>query len=250
MADLVKIKLINKAIEEHFLNDPSLTIVPVKVLMPAFIKAGIFKSDKKNGMPIRKVLRELEKDNQLDLIPYTHAERHEQNVYWYFIPLNADAPSLPYKQEENQAPQHPRTKAQNDESYIIDLCDQVLEQNAYRKKKFDFLLGDVHKDGETKTNIPVDAYYEDLKLAILYQQNWTANIENPNAQDKKQTISGMSRAEQRKRYYNRKVLSLPKHDIEVISISYSDFSCDADSKIIRDEESDLRVIQKYLSHRY
>ncbi len=245
MADLAKIKAINKVIEEFFTSDTSINIIPVKVLMPAFIKAGIFKKDIKNGMPIRKILRELDKTDQLKLIPYIHAERHEQSVYWYFIPLNSTAPTTAYKQEENDNLSKSKEKKQNDESYIIDLCNKVLEKDAYRKKKFDFLLGDFHKDGESKTNLPVDAYYEELKLAIMYQPKWT-DSENANPKETKKTVSGISRAEQRERYHNRKMLTLPKHGIDTINFSYSDFSCGDDNKIIRNEESDIQIIRKKL----
>ncbi len=249
MADLEKVKEINLVIEEFFKQNSTLEIIPVKTLMPHFIKAGIFIKDIKNGMPIRQVLRELDKADELKLIPYTHAKRQEQSIYWYFTPLNASTPDTPYKEDENITT-NKKVKTQSDESYVIDLCDSVLEQNAYRKKKFDFLLGDFHKDGESRTNIPVDAYYEDIKLVILYQPKWTLDSEKQHAKEAKKTISGITRAEQRERYTNRKTLTLPKHGIDVISISYSSFSCDTESKIIREKENNLRIIkeklQKYL----
>ena len=42
MKDLSKVEKINKVIEEYFKANTSLTIIPVKNLMPAFINAGIF----------------------------------------------------------------------------------------------------------------------------------------------------------------------------------------------------------------
>ena len=245
MADPAKIKEINKILEEYFTQNDTINIIPVKALMPAFISAGIFKKDKKSGMPIRKILRDLDKEKQLELIPYVHADRQEQSVYWYFIPLNSEAPTTAYKQEVNDGLRKNKEKKQNDESYIIDLCNKVLEQNAFRKKKFDFLLGDFHKDGESKTNIPVDAYYEELKLAIMYQPKWTES-ENANPKESKKTVSGMSRAEQRERYHNRKMLTLPKHGIDAINLTYSNFSCGDDHKIIRNEEADIQIIRKKL----
>ena len=243
MTDSTKIKDINKVIEDFFNQNSELEIIPVKALMPSFIKAGIFSKDIKNGMPIRKILRELDKANELKLIPYTHAKRQEQSTYWYFVPLNVSAPNTPYKDYENEKK---KPKAQSDEAYVIDLCDIVLEQNAFRKKKFDFLLGDFHKDGESKTNLPVDAYYENIKLAILYQPKWILDSEKQHAKDTKSTISGMTRAEQRERYHNRKTLALPKNGIDVINLSYSNFSCDEENKIIREEEKNLQVIREKL----
>jgi len=245
MIDSTKIKDINKVIEEFFKQNNELEIIPVKALMPSFIKDGIFNKDIKNGMPIRKVLRELDKTNNLKLIPYAHAKRQEQSIYWYFVPLNISAPNTPYKDDENKNAKK-KPKGQSDESYVIDLCDIVLEQTAFRKKKFDFLLGDFHKDGESKTNLPVDAYYEDIKLAVLYQPKWNLDSEKQHAKETKTTISGMTRAEQRERYHNRKTLALPKNGIAVVNLSYANFSCDEENKIIREEEKNLLIIREKL----
>lgn len=65
MADLTILNKINRVIESYFKKNTSLTIVPAKKLMPGFISAGIFTKDKKNGLPIRKILRALDKTNQL-----------------------------------------------------------------------------------------------------------------------------------------------------------------------------------------
>lgn len=65
--------------------------------------------------------------------------------------------------------------------------------------------------------------------------------------DKKKTISGVSRGEQRKIYDKRRAEVLPKHGIRLIVISYDDFECDGKKKIKRKREHDLEVIRKKLS---
>ena len=56
--------------------------------MDCFVDAGIFKMDyDRRGLPIRKVLRELDEKNQLDLIPYVVVERKDKNRNWFFEPL-------------------------------------------------------------------------------------------------------------------------------------------------------------------
>ena len=92
MTDILKIESINRVIEAYFDKNTSLTIVPAKELMPAFIEAGIFTKDHKKGLPIRQILRELDRDKQLHLIPFVHPERKEKDTYWYFIPQNAAIP--------------------------------------------------------------------------------------------------------------------------------------------------------------
>jgi hypothetical protein len=51
-------------------------------------------------------------------------------------------------------------KKDNDEGYILDLCNQVLEINSSRQYRFDFLLGDFNKKG-IATKLPVDSYYHE-----------------------------------------------------------------------------------------
>ena len=48
------------------------------------MKAKIFIADQKNGLPIRKILRKLDEDKQLYLIPYVYADRKAVNVSWFF----------------------------------------------------------------------------------------------------------------------------------------------------------------------
>ena len=248
MTDLTKIKEINTVIEAYFAKNTSVKIVPAKELMPDFIRAGIFEKDNRRGLPIREILRELDKTNQLKLIPYTHAERKEINTYWYFIPSNADIPTMPYKQQEKM----PETKkalsarADSDESYVIDLCNEVLGEKANRQKRFDFLLGDLHKDGKTRTMLPVDAYYVSLNLVVEFMEKQhtedVAHFDKPDVM----TISGVSRDEQRIIYDKRRQELLPKNGIELVLISYDDFNHDNQKKIIRNKESDIKIVKDAL----
>lgn len=75
---------INQVIKEYFEKNRSINTVPAKDLMPQFIQAGIFAKDHRNGLPIRNVLRELDRANALHLIPYVRAERKVVNTNWFF----------------------------------------------------------------------------------------------------------------------------------------------------------------------
>lgn len=248
MVDTTVVDKINKEIETYFSNNTELTIVPVKELMPAFIKAGIFKKDYRKGQPIRQILRELDESTQLQKIPFVFAERNEATTYWYFKPINAPEPITPYKQEEkkNEAETSSSMRYKSDETYIIDLCDKVLGQKAYRQKKFAFLMGDLHKDEKTKTKLPVDAYYEDLQLAIEFYIKKDLETESANKKAEKNTISGMPRSEQRVRYEQRIAKTLPVHGITLICLSNTDFTCDDNHKIVRNEETDIKIVKKAL----
>ena len=78
------INLINQTIEAYFEKNKDVKIIRAKDLMPEFITAGIFSQDHRNGLPIREILRELDENNKLDLIPYVVAERKTINTNWYF----------------------------------------------------------------------------------------------------------------------------------------------------------------------
>ncbi|WP_461633724.1 hypothetical protein [Labilibaculum euxinus] len=253
MKNLSKIEKINKVVEEYFNSNASLTIVPVKDLMPAFIKAGIFAKDVKKGLPIRLILRELDAEDQLALIPFVHAERHGEHTYWYFVPANAPAPDAPYKQEKKKLENDPiAIRLNSDETYVIALCDKVLSLTSDRQKRFDFLLGDLHKNGKKQTMLPVDAYYEELQLVVEYKeiQNFrpVAGFDKNNDEDEEEEerTKTVSREEQRRIYDERRAKVLPENDISLVVISYSDFEYDDKNKIIRNEENDLKIVQKTL----
>lgn len=128
------------------------------------------------------------------------------------------------------------SRANSDESYVIDLCDEVLGLKASRQHRFDFLCGD------TGTKLPVDAYYPDLKLVIEYYERQHA--EPVKLFDNKQTVSGVSRGEQRKIYDERRKEVLPQHGIDLVIISYSDFG--TSKRLTRNETDNISVIREKL----
>ncbi|MFQ9316801.1 hypothetical protein [Dysgonomonas mossii] len=76
---------INKAVELFFAENPDVSIAKPKDLMPICIRIGMFNKDHRAGLPLRKILRELDKAGKLHLIPSLEAERKEKNTYWSFI---------------------------------------------------------------------------------------------------------------------------------------------------------------------
>ena len=83
--DTRKIEQINKVVKDYFMKNPSVSEIQAKDLMPDFIKAGIFAADRKNGLPIRGILRELDGEGKLDLLPNLKRVRKSKNTYWYFV---------------------------------------------------------------------------------------------------------------------------------------------------------------------
>lgn len=137
-----------------------------------------------------------------------------------------------------QTPKKTGTKGKrndSDEKYVIDLCDKVLKQKGSRQHKFDFLRGDAG------TKLPVDVYYPSLNLVIEYRER--QHSEPVKLFDRRQTVSGVSRGEQRKIYDQRRRDVLPQNGIQLIEISYDDFNYDSRKRIVRDTKKDIGVVK-------
>ena len=128
----------------------------------------------------------------------------------------------------------PTNNIHRDEAYIIDLCDEVLNLKASRQHRFDFLKGD------SNTQLPVDAYYLTLKLVIEYRE--LQHTETVKFFDRRQTVSGMGRGEQRKMYDQRRRDVLPQNGIRLIEFNYCEFAHTKGKRLIRNREKDLVVI--------
>ncbi|GEM_PF-991298 len=137
-----------------------------------------------------------------------------------------------------------KSRNNSDETYIIDLCDEVLHAKASRQHRFPFLLG----DGANPVSLPVDAYYEELNLVIEYYE--LQHMESVNFFDKpeKMTVSGVSRGEQRKIYDQRRRDVLPQHGISLVIFNYSDFNFEAskNKRLIRNHDIDVKVVYEKL----
>ena len=80
-----QIRLINKILAEFFSSPQAPEIIRAKDMVPLFIQKGVFSSDNRDGLSIRKLLRELDENEMLSLIPYVFAERKKKNTNWYFV---------------------------------------------------------------------------------------------------------------------------------------------------------------------
>lgn len=90
MDEKTKIARINQVVTDYFKSNPSVNKIPAMDLMSEFIKAGIFnKNSEREGLPIRKLLRELDRNNELDKIPSVLPERKTKNTNWYFQRLKS-----------------------------------------------------------------------------------------------------------------------------------------------------------------
>lgn len=238
---------INKVVSDYFEKTSKADVVAVKELMPQFVQAGIFVADHKKGLPIRKVLRGLDEQGALEKIPCIHAERKDKNTFWYFVrpghTYGSDAPNdtgLSKKQKLKI------NKAANDEHYVINLCDELLNEQASRQHKFDFLLGDFHKDGRTRSRLPVDAYYRDRNLVVELMEKQHEEPVAISEELKHRNANAAFLEEQKQIYAQRLRKALNRKDFNLIEIIYSSFECDSQKKLTREKDKDLSVLKTLL----
>lgn len=236
---------INEAVDAYFKANKKEDWFPAKKLMPALIKNGVFNKDKKSGMPLRQLLRTLDKNKELDQIPLVHAERIGVDIYWYFVRKGKTFVSNHVSEEPNAKQKRAIERSNSDEVYVMDLIDTLLNEKGSRKHTFEYLLGDLHKNGETRTKLPIDVYYPNLKLALELVECSGENSES--SKEEKLTVSGVTRAEQREIYYNRKKTALENKDIAFVDIPIESFEVDDASKLVRDADKDERVVRELLS---
>ena len=127
-----------------------------------------------------------------------------------------------------------------DEDYILDLCDEVLQEKSARQYRgFAFLTGD------TGRRLPVDAYYASRNLVVeCHERQHTEDVtffDKPS----KMTCSGVSRKEQRRIYDDRRRSLLPANQISLVILDFSMFECDAKKRLRRGSTDEI-VIRKML----
>lgn len=234
-----KIQAVNLAVQDYFKKHPRENKIPTKDLMPEFIKNEIFPNDHRNGLPIRKLLRDLDKANNLNAIPFAFAERGAANTNWYFVRSlksfggqSLEKPQNTFRKNILKADQR-----DSDEKYVVDLCDEIIGKKSSRQHKFDFLKGDSGR------KLPVDAFYEDLNLVIEYRERQHSEAVSHFDKPHKITVSGVHRGEQRKIYDQRRRDLLPENGIKLFEIDYTQFEYDGRKRIVRDRERDLDVVK-------
>lgn len=237
------IEQINEVIAEYFATHKD-NWIAAKDIMPALIAAGVFTKDTKKGLPLRKVLRKLDKENALEKIPFVHAKRTEKDTYWYLVREGAVYKPKNETNKNSKKQLGIKKRESSDTYYILNLCDLILEEKASRQHTFPFILGDFHKDKISRTKLPLDAYYQNLNLVIEYREK-PADEDQSKVLEVK-TVSGVSRSEQRKIYNQRKKEGLLRKNINLVEVNYYAFEYNSEALIIRNEEKDVEILRDIL----
>lgn len=241
------IQRINEVVDAYFESNPDTNWFPAKKLMPALVEKGVFYRDKKNGMPLRQVLRDLDLKGGLENIPRVHPERIGIDIYWYFVREGAEFVSNHVSDTPNAKQKRALERLNSDEVYLMELIDGLLNETGSRKHTFEYLLGDLHKNGETRTKLPLDLYYANLKLAIEFIEHPERKKNADDSKEEKLTVSGLKRTDQRLKYLNRKKVILTNKDKSFIEIPLENFEVDESMQLVRDKNKDESVLRELLS---
>lgn len=135
-------------------------------------------------------------------------------------------------------------RADSDEHYVLDLCDELLDMSGIRQARFDWLRGDPTPRLPRGVKLPVDGYWPDLDLVVEFQEEQHAQ---PTAFfDRRHTVSGVGRGEQRRLYDERKRTLIPEHGLKLVVIEKSAFTLKA-RRIDRDRARDLQVVRRHFT---
>ncbi|WP_281847598.1 hypothetical protein [Olleya namhaensis] len=240
-----RVAQINKVVEDYFNTHTDTDWIPAKQIMSDLVAAGVFVKDQKKGLPLRKVLRTLDKENALDTIPLLHPERTDTAVYWYFVRAGAKFPKNEAITQVSKKDTAKAKRESTDEFYIVNLCDEILKEGASRKHTFSWLFGDMHKKGKTRTLLPVAAFYEEANLVIEFAEK-KHKTEAQLAKLEELTVSGITRGQQIEKYNHRRKEMLAKKDINLITIDYALFETENKGKLVRNTAEDTTLLKKIL----
>lgn len=92
--------------------------------------------------------------------------------------------------------------------------------------------------------LPVDAYYPDLGLVVEYCER--QHMESVAFFDRRLTVSGVGRGEQRRKYDQRRRELLPAHRLQLVEIAFSQLKHTKSKRLMRDSAADLEVLRARL----
>lgn len=139
---------------------------------------------------------------------------------------------------------HMGDRSSSDEHYVLELCDEVLGIRGVRQFAFEWLRGDPSPTRPLGTKLPVDGYWPSLGLVVEFQEE--QHSQPSPFFDRRQTVSGVGRGEQRRLYDTRKRELVPLHSLRLVVIEKSDFRVRS-KRIVRNRHVDLDTVRQHLA---
>lgn len=148
------------------------------------------------------------------------------------------APDSPSRVRE--APSRP-SRQESDESYVLDLLDELLGVRGLRQHKFDWLLGDPGQDTQRR-QLPVDGYWPGFGLVVEYRERQHDEPIRHFDKPDRMTVSGVHRGEQRRLYDERRDTLVPSHGLKLLIVKPAQLEADARGRLRRHVELDRRTL--------
>lgn len=139
-----------------------------------------------------------------------------------------------------ETPSRP-SKQGRDESYVLDLLDELLSVRGLRQHRFDWLVGDPDQDTQRR-QLPVDGYWPGLGLVVEYRERQhdepIAHFDKPD----RMTGGDAHRGEQRHLYDKRRDTLVPSHGLTLLIVKPAQLDADARGRLRRHLEFDRRAL--------
>ncbi len=155
-------------------------------------------------------------------------------------PRNVARQSSPSQQSR---PDVMKSRSSSDEAYVMDLCDEILDERGLRQHRFSWLLGDPGQN-RRRTSLPVDAYYPEQNLVVEYRER--QHYEAVPFFDRRQTVSGVGRGDQRRLYDERREFEIPRHGLTLVVIKSSDLDADDRGRLRRNWGADIDALRRLI----
>lgn len=167
------------------------------------------------------------------------------------IPAHKDGSRYTFDEDEVRAAlerrRRPKSPPQETPSrraaYVLDLCDDVLGAQGSREHTFDWLLGDPNQHGR-RARLRVDSYWQSERLIVEVHES--QHQESTPFFDRRATLSGMGRADQRRLYDARRAEQIPLHGLRLVVVHFADLSIGAKGRRRPDPTADLATVRKLL----
>lgn len=128
--------------------------------------------------------------------------------------------------------------------HVLDLCDQALGLPGKREHGFDWLRGDPSPGKTQGMRLRVDSYWPELGLVV--EVNERQHDEPSPFFDRRQTVSGVGRGEQRRLYDLRRATLIPANGLRLVIIRPSQLSIGPKGSRKPNPVEDLETVKRLL----